>query len=86
MSSTLYVDRPSPVHRLNPVTKFVALLSIIVIVFALPYWWVAAVVVGAVIVPAAAVSGCGGRLASIGSKILLPVSCTHLTLPTSPYV
>ncbi len=73
MSSTLYVDRPSPVHRLNPVTKFVALLSIIVIVFALPYWWVAAVVVGAVIVPAAAVSGCGGRLASIGSKILLPI-------------
>jgi len=73
MSSTLYVDHPTPVHRLNPVTKLVALLSIIVVVFALPIWWVAAIVVGVVIVPAAVVSRCGGRLASISIKILLPI-------------
>ncbi len=73
MASTLYIDRPSPVHRLNPVTKLVALLSILVIVFAIPQWWVAAIVVVGVIVPAAVASGCGGHLARTGGKILLPI-------------
>ncbi|MFT4109525.1 energy-coupling factor transporter transmembrane component T family protein [Propionicimonas sp.] len=73
MASTLYVDQPSPVHRLNPVTKLVALLCIIVIVFAIPVWWAAAIVLVGVIVPAAAVSRCGGRLARIGGQILLPI-------------
>ncbi len=73
MSSTGYVDRSSPVHRLNPVTKLVALLSILVIVFAIPQWWVAAIVVAGVIVPAAVVSRCGGALARTSTKILLPI-------------
>ncbi|MGC3995377.1 MAG: energy-coupling factor transporter transmembrane component T [Propionicimonas sp.] len=73
MASTLYVDQPSPVHRLNPVTKLVALLCIIVIVFAIPVWWAAAIVLVVVIVPAAVASRCGGRLARIGGQILLPI-------------
>ena len=39
MSSTLYLERASAVHRLNPVTKLVALLCVIVVVFAIPQWW-----------------------------------------------
>lgn len=73
MASTLYVDRPSPIHRLNPVTKLVILVTVIVVVFAIPFWWVAAGVVVVVIVPAAVVSGCGGRLARLGLTILLPL-------------
>ncbi len=49
MTSALYVDTGSPVHRLNPVTKLVALLSILVVVFALPQWWVSAIVVAGVL-------------------------------------
>ncbi|KZE91851.1 energy-coupling factor transporter transmembrane component T family protein [Microbacterium sp. TNHR37B] len=73
MASTLYVDRTSPIHALNPVTKLVILVTLIVIVFAIPFWWVAAGVVAVVIVPAAVVSGCGGRLARMGVTILLPI-------------
>lgn len=73
MASTLYVDRASPIHRLNPVTKLVILVTLIVVVFALPFWWVAGSVVVAIIVPAAVVSGCGGRLAKLGLAILTPI-------------
>lgn len=71
--TTLYVDRASPVHRLNPVTKLVALLSLLVIVFAVPYWWASALVLLAVIMPAAVIARCGGRLAKLGGAILLPI-------------
>ncbi len=73
MTSALYVDTGSPVHRLNPVTKLVALLSILVVVFALPQWWVSAIVVAGVLVPAAVVARCGRPLAGIGGRILLPI-------------
>lgn len=73
MSSSLYVDQTSPVHRLNPVTKLVALLSLIVIVFAIPYWWASAIVLFVVIVPAAVIAHCGARLSKIGGGILLPI-------------
>ncbi|MCW5951816.1 MAG: energy-coupling factor transporter transmembrane protein EcfT [Propionibacteriaceae bacterium] len=73
MTSSLYVDQTSPVHRLNPVTKLVALLSLLVIVFALPQWWASAIVLLVVIVPAAVIARCGGRLAKLGGVILLPI-------------
>lgn len=73
MTATLYVERSTPIHRLNPVTKLVAMLAIIVIVFALPHWWVSALVVLVVIVPAAVVARCGGRLLKISLTILLPI-------------
>ena len=73
MASTLYVDRSSPVHRLNPVTKLVILITMIVVVFAMPFWWVSGIVVVAVILPAAVISGCGGRLARLSLAILTPI-------------
>jgi energy-coupling factor transport system permease protein len=73
MTTTLYEDRESAVHRLNPVTKLVAMLSIIIIVFAVQIWWVALGIVVFVVVPAALVSGTGGRLLSLSLKLLLPI-------------
>lgn len=73
MSATLFDNRKSVIHRLNPVTKLIALLAIIVIVFAIPLWWVAGLIVVVVVVPAAVLSRAGGRLLSISLKILLPI-------------
>ncbi len=73
MAPALFVDTGSPVHRLNPVTKLVALLSILVIVFALPQWWTSAIVVVAILVPAAIVARRARALAGIGGRILLPI-------------
>jgi len=60
--TTLYLDRPSPIHRLNPVTKLVGLLAVVLVVFALPQWWASVAILVLVMVPAAVVSGVGGRL------------------------
>lgn len=73
MSTTLFDSRKSVIHRLNPVTKLVALLAIIVTVFAIPLWWVAGLIVVFVVVPAAGLSKSGGRLLSISLKILIPL-------------
>lgn len=60
--STLYLDRPSPLHRLNPVTKLVGVLAVVLVVFAVPQWWASVAILVVVVVPVAAVSGVGGRL------------------------
>ena len=74
MSTTFYVDRPSPVHRLNPVTKLVAVLVLVVVAFAMTStWWLSAVLLVVCVVPAALVARCGGRLASVGIKLLAPL-------------
>ncbi|MBK8445321.1 MAG: energy-coupling factor transporter transmembrane protein EcfT [Micropruina sp.] len=73
MSSTLYVERASPIHRLNPVTKLVALLCLLVVVFAIPQWWASLAVLLLVIVPAAISSGVAARLARSAGQLLLPI-------------
>lgn len=73
MASTLYVARDSRVHRLNPVTKLVALLCLLVVVFAAPFWWVSGSVVLLVLVPAALLSRCGAQVARVSLAILAPI-------------
>ena len=71
--STLYLDRPSPLHRLNPVTKLVGVLAVVLVVFAVPVWWASAAILVAVVVPIAAFSGVGGRLLVICSVLVGPL-------------
>ena len=71
--TTLYLDRPSPVHRLNPITKLVGVVSIIIVVFALPYWWAPIAILILFVVPAALLARVGGRLLLVGGAILVPL-------------
>lgn len=71
--STLYLDRPSPVHRLNPTTKLVGVVAIILLVFALPYWWAPLAILVLIVVPAALLARVGGRLLLVGGAILVPL-------------
>lgn len=71
--SSLYLDRPSPVHRLNPITKLVGVVAIILLVFALPYWWAPLAILVLIVVPAALLARVGGRLAIVGGAILVPL-------------
>lgn len=73
MTSTLYLERASPIHRLNPVTKLVALLCLIVVVFAISQWWWSVAVLVLVIVPVAVASRVGVRLVQVGAVLLLPI-------------
>ncbi len=71
--STFYLDRPSPLHRLNPVTKLVGVLSVLLVVFALPQWWASVTILVLVVVPVAAFSSVGGRLLVIASILVGPL-------------
>ncbi|MFV0452756.1 MAG: energy-coupling factor transporter transmembrane component T [Propioniciclava sp.] len=73
MSATLPSEPVTIIGRLNPVTRLVALVTLVVVVFALPRWWVAALVLAVVVLPAAALAGTGPSLARIGARILLPI-------------
>jgi len=72
-TTTLYLERTSALHRLNPATKLVALLSIILAVFAVPHWWIPLGIVAVVIVPAAVLGRVGGRLLRLFLILLLPL-------------
>ena len=71
--STLYLDRPSPLNRLNPLTKLVGVVAIIIVVFALPYWWAPLAILVVVVVPAALLARVGGRLLVVGGVLLVPL-------------
>lgn len=71
--STLYLDRPSPVHRLNPITKLIGVVAIILLVFALPYWWAPLAILVLIVTPAALLARVGGRLLIVGGAILVPL-------------
>ncbi|MEO8262431.1 MAG: energy-coupling factor transporter transmembrane component T [Pseudolysinimonas sp.] len=71
--STLYLDRPSPLNRLNPITKLVGVVSIIILVFALPYWWAPLAILILVVVPAALLARVGGRLLVVSGVLLVPL-------------
>lgn len=66
-------ERSTPIHRLNPVTKLVALLAVLVIAFALPYWWVSALLVLVVVIPGALIARSGMSLLKIGLVMLVPI-------------
>ncbi|MEP6843739.1 MAG: energy-coupling factor transporter transmembrane component T [Pseudolysinimonas sp.] len=71
--STLYLDRPSPLNRLNPTTKLVGVVSIIILVFALPYWWAPLAILILIVVPAALLARVGGRLLVVSGVLLVPL-------------
>lgn len=74
MTTTFYVDRSSPLHGLNPVTKLVAGLALIVMAFALSRpWWASAVLFVVVLVPAVAIGGVQRRFFAMLAKFLLPL-------------
>lgn len=72
MSQTLFQPTDSVIHRLNPLTKLVALLSILVIVFASGQWWVSAAL-ALVVAILAVLAGVAASLARVSSRILLPI-------------
>ncbi len=71
--STLYLDRPSPLNRLNPTTKLIGVVSIIILVFALPYWWAPLAILILIVVPAALLARVGGRLLVVSGVLLVPL-------------
>jgi energy-coupling factor transport system permease protein len=69
-----YVKRDSALHRLNPLTKIVLALSIIVISFLSPWYWTAPVLLLLVVVPLAFMGGVSREYFSTALRLILPAT------------
>lgn len=69
-----YVKRDSALHRLNPLTKIVLALSIIVISFLSPWYWTAPVLLLLVVVPLAFMGGVSREYFRTALRLILPAT------------
>lgn len=69
---SFYVKRDSPIHRLNPLTKVVLALSLVLIAFSSPWYWTPQTIFGLVIVPLSVLAKVGRQYWNFFLRIILP--------------
>ena len=69
-----YIQRDSLIHRLNPLTKIVLALSVILVTFLSPWYWTAHVLLLLIIVPLAFASRVSKEFFSTVLRLILPAS------------
>ena len=67
-----YIERDSPIHRLNPLTKLVLVLVLIGIAYLAPFYWMAILIFGLVIFPLSIVGKIWREFLGITVKVFLP--------------
>lgn len=70
---SFYLDRDSPLHRLNPLTKLVLAITLIVLAFGLPFVLLPALIYALVLVPLSYWGRVGKEFISISVRLLLPL-------------
>jgi energy-coupling factor transport system permease protein len=68
-----YIHRPSPMHRLNPLTKLTAAFTLIVLAFFGPGYWLPSLLFAAVLVPLSFWAQIGTEFLRMVVRFLLPV-------------
>ncbi|HSJ89652.1 MAG TPA: energy-coupling factor transporter transmembrane component T [Anaerolineales bacterium] len=69
-----YVKRNSALHRLNPLTKIILVLSIIIISFVSPWYWTPQILLLFVIVPLSFVGRVSREFFSTAIRLILPAA------------
>jgi len=69
-----YVKRHSVLHRLNPLTKIILVLSIIIISFVSPWYWTPQILLLCVIVPLSFVGRVSREFFSTAIRLILPAA------------
>src|SRR5215207_2345661 len=69
-----YVKRDSALHRLNPLTKFILALSIILISIFSPWYWTAHILLLLVIVPLSFVGRVSREYFTSALRLIIPAS------------
>ena len=69
-----YVKRNSALHRLNPLTKIILVLSIIIISFVSPWYWTPQILLLFVIVPLSFVGRVSREFFSTALRLILPAA------------
>jgi energy-coupling factor transport system permease protein len=69
---SFFVKRDSPIHRLNPMTKLVLALSLVLIAFLSPWYWTPSAIFLVAIVPLSIIAYVGREYWNFFLKIILP--------------
>jgi energy-coupling factor transport system permease protein len=70
---SFYIDRPSPLHNLNPLTKIAVTFAFIIIAFSSPWYWTSAVIFLCGIIPIAFAGKIGKEFLKTGVNLMLPL-------------
>lgn len=71
---SFYIERDSPIHRLNPLTKLVLVLVLIGIEYILPFYWLPTVILGVIIFPLSIAGKIWREFLGITVKVFLPAA------------
>jgi energy-coupling factor transport system permease protein len=69
---SFFVKRDSPIHRLNPMTKIVGALSLVLIAFLSPWYWTPVAIFLLVILPLSLIARVARQYWSFILKVILP--------------
>jgi energy-coupling factor transport system permease protein len=69
---SFFVKRDSPIHRLNPMTKVVLALSLVLIAFSSPFYWTPQVIFFLIILPLSFIARVPREYWSFFLKVILP--------------
>jgi energy-coupling factor transport system permease protein len=69
---SFFVKRDSPIHRLNPMTKVVMALSLVLIAFLSPWYWTPSVIFVLAILPLSLLAKVAREYGSFTFRIILP--------------
>jgi energy-coupling factor transport system permease protein len=69
-----YVQRNSAFHRLNPLTKIILVLSIVIVSFVSPWYWTPQILLLFAIVPLSFVGGVSREFFSAAIRLILPAA------------
>ncbi|HTX78119.1 MAG TPA: energy-coupling factor transporter transmembrane component T [Longilinea sp.] len=70
---SFYVDRPSPLHRLNPLTKLAGAFAFIIIAFSAHWYWAPLVIFIAGVIPVAIAGRLGREFFGTSVRLFLPL-------------
>ena len=69
---SFFVKRDSPIHRLNPMTKVVLALSLVLIAFLSPWYWTPAAIFLLVLIPLSLIANVAREYWNFMLKVILP--------------
>ena len=71
---SFYVERDSPLHRLNPLTKLVLAFALTMIGFLSPWYWTPHVIILLIVIPLSFVARVQGQYLGAARRLILPAA------------
>lgn len=71
---SFHIKRDSVIHRLNPLTKLILVLTLILLAFLTPWYWIAPFLFGFVIIPLSFIAKVAREFSFTATRLILPAA------------